>query len=103
MAAVGVFVKAGDMLSRRRGDDRVNSREDFESVNDRLKDENDRCHAEISRLRLDIEEVRAAHKVRIDQVHDLTNRLIEYQLREDIAQHPEQPEPPRQDENGDPR
>lgn len=104
IAAATAFGKLADMLWKRRGSDRREDRENFESVNDRLEKENQRSWAENARLRQEIEEVRGALKVRIDQVHDLSNRLVQYQLEDDMRQHPEPPEPPTTpNEDGDPK
>jgi hypothetical protein len=113
-ALIGAGIKVAGWASKRRGADRREDRESFESVNDRLRDENTRCWAENERIRReydedcakkdqDLAQCEEALKVRREQVHSLSNMVMQYQLEEDLRLHGE--DHPRQDpdENGHPR
>lgn len=105
LVAVATAVsKLFDLLSKKRGDDRREDRESFQSINDRLEEENNRLRADLLEQRKrhtgELEECNRALALRREQMHALSNRLVAFQLEDDLRKHP--PVPRRPDEDGDP-
>lgn len=106
-ALVAAIIKVGGIVTRQRGSDRKEDRANFESINDRLEEENVRLRSDLVSARKqhaeDLEECRDALEVRRQQMHEMVRVLARYQLEDDIREHPEQPEPADPNEDGDPK
>lgn len=112
MGALAAIAAAGTKLmaivSKRQGAPRQWERDDFESVLEARDKEIARCHEDNARERAEhvadckdlgdkLRQCESALSVRRDQVHDLTNKLMAYQLEDNLRKRGEP------NENGEPK